>query len=100
MSETSTPTDRIRKEESAKYLYSKIREEHTIEALKGLRWILIHPSGIPLDKVTTEQLISTFSYIEDLAPSKLDEAEALDLITGERITGREFLKRHRAGVYK
>lgn len=83
----------------ARKLYAKIREDHTREALAGLRWILIHPSGVPIDRITTAEALATFGYVRDNVPSKLDEAKVLDQITGERITGREFLKRHKAGVY-
>ena len=84
---------------AARKLYAKIREDHTREALAGLRWILIHPQGVPIDKITTAEALTVFNYVRVNMPSKLDEAEVLDQITGERITGREFLKRHKAGVY-
>jgi len=94
----STPTDRIRNEKP-KDLYASIREEHTREALRGLRWILIHPSGIPINKVTTESAYKTFLHVERIMPSRLDEGKVQDLIKGGRITGREFLKRYRSGEY-
>lgn len=92
----TTPTERIR---NNKDLYASIREKHTREALRGLRWILIHPSGIPLDKMTTESVYRTFLHVEDLLPSILNHAKVQDLIKGGRITGKEFLKRYRSGVY-
>ena len=93
----TTPTERIRNEPEK--LYKSIRDARTREALRGRRWILIHASGIPLDTVTTETAYKAFLRVESIMPSKLDEAKAQDLIKGGRITGREFLKRYRSGVY-
>jgi len=90
----TTPTDRIRNQ---KDLYASIREEHTREALRGLRWIIVHPSGIPIGKATTESVYKTFLHVERIMPSRLDEGKVQDLIKGGRISGREFLNRFRSG---